>query len=110
MNTLNEAALKNGLVECLSLLIESSFLDATLLANDCIDNFYNYEWEQSEDLDDEQSERWELLHEKGCVGEITNEELTEFIMKTKPSAGNHTYYHRIQSRLILDLVRDQENT
>lgn len=83
---------------CLSALIDSAFLDATEMANDCLEVFDTYDWEAKPDLSDLDKVTWTRLLDKGNKGKLRNDELTTFLSLTNPEGQVHPYFHRIKAR------------
>jgi hypothetical protein len=94
--------------DCLSELIDSAFLDATEMANDCLEGFATYEWEPKSDLSETEGVRWSELHKKGNGSELDGEELLEFLELTSSEGQTHIYYHRIQARKLVDSIQEYE--
>ncbi len=88
----------------LSQLVDSSYLDASVLANDCLEDFDNFDWEPLSNINDEKLARWNKLKEKGYDGEMTHTELSEFVDLTDPSGQCHAYFDRIQARKAIDAI------
>ncbi|ELO1828338.1 hypothetical protein QXB71_003594 [Vibrio cholerae] len=88
----------------LSELIESSFLDSSLLASDCLEVFDTYDWEPNESLSQEELARWQELLQKGCDSELDYSNLTEFLNLSSPYGQNHIYFYRIQARKLIDRI------
>lgn len=93
---------------CLLELIDSAFLDASEMANDCLEVFDTYEWEPKGDLTETDAIRWAELLEKGKDGELGAEELSEFLELTNPEGQTHVYYHRIQASKLVYLIQECE--
>jgi hypothetical protein len=93
---------------CLSELIDSAFLDATEMANDCLEVFDTYEWEAKSDLSESDGISWSELLQKSNNGEVDGEELSEFLELTSPEGQTHIYYHRIQARKLVDSIQEYE--
>ena len=94
--------------DCLSALIDSSFLDAKEMANDCLEAFDTYEWKPKSDLSETDGVRWVELHQKGNDGKLGDEELSEFLELTTSEGQTHPYYHRIQARKLVDSIQEYE--
>ncbi|MEG3764907.1 hypothetical protein [Alteromonas sp. 14N.309.X.WAT.G.H12] len=94
--------------DCLSQLIDSAFLDATEMANYCLEVFDKYEWEPKSKLSEEGGIRWAALLQKGNDGELNGDELSEFLELTSPEGQTHMYYHRIHARKLVNSLQEHE--
>lgn len=100
--------LLNQAQSCLVELIESSQLDPTVLCNGCIEDFEDFDWEPLPTLKAEDLERWNALLEIGLIGEMTSEELSEFIELTSPEGQNHIYFYRVQARKLVNSIEQHK--
>jgi hypothetical protein len=107
--TFSERALLSQVKTCLSGFIESPLLDVTLLANDCLQSFSDYEWQAKDGLSESEMALWDSLLSKGNSGELDAIELSAFFDLLAHDEIYHAYYHRIQARKLLDDIEHREN-
>lgn len=104
MKSMTETTLLEQARSCLAGLIESSYLDARVMAGDCLEVFGDYEWAPLPGLSETNLARWEQLHALGVAGEMNGHELGEFISITDKDTADCAYIDRIKARETVDLI------
>jgi hypothetical protein len=102
---MNEKSLLAQACSCLDALIDSSYLDATAMAIDCLTYFNDYEWQPAASLDDTQLQRWNELLQRGSDEDMSSSDLSEFLSLTSQDGQVHDYFHRVQARKLVDAIR-----
>ena len=88
-------------------LLDSSALDLTCEANDCLEVFQDYVWEMVSGGD---QQRFDYLKDRGNAGTMTSAELNEFMGLVSDHGQTHLYFHLVQGHRLLRLLRSLHNS
>lgn len=86
---LNDTLKIDYLATIIKAMIDSANLDESSEARDCLDVFDNYEWKAKEGCD---LERFNSLLRKGNDGELSKDELDDFMGLVSDDGETHLYY------------------
>lgn len=90
-------------------MMESSYFDLRTLANDCLEDFDNFEWEPSKELTSSELEHWKTLRELGMDGELDYAGLRVFIKLTATDSQCHTFFTRIKAAELLEEINQYQD-
>ncbi len=87
-----------SLKDILVFLLDSASLDQREHAKDCMDCFSDYQWLM---LPNANAERFQALQKKGDEGELSFNELNEFMLMASPSGIVGEYFQIVHARKLL---------